>query len=194
MVVTFECDTGYYLLGSMTRTCLSNGTWSGHMPVCGKHYLHSQTLSDDLKHCYFADQSVKTLGLTSASEALLNYPPQLAADGNFRTCFFSNRRKPRWWRVELPKQTLLNQSIISVALTLPPIRMYSRFCTFCFLLTLLQQQTLICTFQYMSLKLMKQRRALMKLPTMSIRLIVHPTAQNTTNVHLFEVSSPLKPL
>lgn len=75
---------------------------------------------------------MKTLGLTSASEALLNYPPQLAADGNFRTCFFSNRRKPRWWRVELPKQTLLNQSIISVALTLPPIRMYFWFCTLYF--------------------------------------------------------------
>lgn len=76
----------------------------------------------------FSDQSVKSLGLTSASEALLNYPPQLAVDGNFRTCFFSNRRKPRWWRVELPKQAMQNQSIISVALTLPPIRMLPYFC------------------------------------------------------------------
>lgn len=126
MVVTFECDVGFYLLGSMTRTCLSNGTWSGSMPVCGKHFIFTNSPSDVLNvDRHLADQSVKALGLTSASEALLNYPPQLAADGNFRTCFFSNRRKPRWWRVELPKQTLLNQSIISVALTLPPIRMYS---------------------------------------------------------------------
>lgn len=68
------------------------------------------------------DQSINILGQTAASEALNNYPPQLAVDGNFRTCFFSNRRKPRWWRVELPKQSMQNQSIISVALTLPPIR------------------------------------------------------------------------
>ncbi|KAI2803310.1 CUB and sushi domain-containing protein 1 [Blomia tropicalis] len=101
MVVTFECDTGFYLLGTMTRTCQSNGTWSGDMPIC--------------------DQSINILGQTAASEALNNYPPQLAVDGNFRTCFFSNRRKPRWWRVELPKQSMQNQSIISVALTLPPI-------------------------------------------------------------------------
>ncbi|UXI20853.1 uncharacterized protein NH340_JMT06796 [Sarcoptes scabiei] len=101
MVVTFECDPEHFLLGPMTRTCLNNGTWSNQMPVC--------------------DQSVKNLGLTSASEALNNYPPQLAIDGNFRTCFFSNRRKPRWWRVELPSNSLKNQSIVSVALTLPPI-------------------------------------------------------------------------
>lgn len=43
MVVTFECDPGYYLLGSMTRSCLSNGTWSGSMPVCGKHYFYLQS-------------------------------------------------------------------------------------------------------------------------------------------------------
>nr|XP_046920510.1 uncharacterized protein LOC124500480 [Dermatophagoides farinae] len=101
MVITFECDPGYFLLGPMTRTCQSNNTWSGRMPIC--------------------DQSIRNLGLTSASEALNNYPPQLAVDGNFRTCFFSNRRKPRWWRVELPKAAMDNQSIISVALTLPPI-------------------------------------------------------------------------
>ncbi|OTF82510.1 hypothetical protein BLA29_009603, partial [Euroglyphus maynei] len=104
MVITFECDPGYFLLGPMTRTCQSNSTWSGRMPIC--------------------DYSIRNLGLTSASEALNNYPPQLAVDGNFRTCFFSNRRKPRWWRVELPKSTMdNNQSIISVALTLPPISM-----------------------------------------------------------------------
>ena len=36
MVITYECDIGYYLLGPMTRTCMPNGTWSGLMPVCGK--------------------------------------------------------------------------------------------------------------------------------------------------------------
>lgn len=35
MVVTYECDPGYFLLGPMTRTCQSNSTWSGRMPICG---------------------------------------------------------------------------------------------------------------------------------------------------------------
>lgn len=62
---------------------------------------------------------MKSLGQASASEALNNYPASLAIDSNFQTCFFSNRRKPRWWRVELPPQQ--NHSILSVALTFPPI-------------------------------------------------------------------------
>lgn len=126
MVVTFECDPEHFLLGPMTRTCLNNGTWSNQMPVCGRcstliFYQKFLKIKTILGIDIIADQSVKNLGLTSASEALNNYPPQLAIDGNFRTCFFSNRRKPRWWRVELPSTSLKNQSIVSVALTLPPI-------------------------------------------------------------------------
>lgn len=130
MVVTYECDPGYFLLGPMTRTCQSNSTWSGRMPICGM--LICFDLFEKLiqkKSNYLIDQSIRNLGLTSASEALNNYPPQLAVDGNFRTCFFSNRRKPRWWRVELPRQVMddKNQSIISIALTLPPISMDKMF-------------------------------------------------------------------
>src|SRR5699024_3034738 len=77
----------------------------------------------ETKWLYCLDQSVKILGLTSASKALHNYPPQLSVDGNFRTCFFSNRLNPRCWRVELYKQSMQIQSIISVALILPPISM-----------------------------------------------------------------------
>ena len=30
----FTCDTGYELTGSETRTCQSNGTWSGSIAMC----------------------------------------------------------------------------------------------------------------------------------------------------------------
>ncbi|XP_048371182.1 fibulin-7-like [Sphaerodactylus townsendi] len=32
--VHFLCDPGFLLVGSETRTCLDNGTWSGHQPFC----------------------------------------------------------------------------------------------------------------------------------------------------------------
>ena len=31
---TFTCDTGYELTGSDTRTCQSNGSWSGSDVMC----------------------------------------------------------------------------------------------------------------------------------------------------------------
>ena len=31
---TFSCNVGYMLTGSDTRTCQSNGSWSGNVPVC----------------------------------------------------------------------------------------------------------------------------------------------------------------
>ena len=30
----FTCNTGYELIGSETRTCLSNGSWSGDDVMC----------------------------------------------------------------------------------------------------------------------------------------------------------------
>ena len=35
-VATYNCDTGYGLVGNMTRTCQADGTWSGSEPICGK--------------------------------------------------------------------------------------------------------------------------------------------------------------
>ncbi|XP_078621337.1 E-selectin-like [Branchiostoma floridae x Branchiostoma japonicum] len=32
--VTFKCDPGYKLVGTSTRTCQSDGTWSGGSPTC----------------------------------------------------------------------------------------------------------------------------------------------------------------
>ena len=33
-VVTYTCDVGYTLQGSNSRTCQSNGEWSGRVPQC----------------------------------------------------------------------------------------------------------------------------------------------------------------
>ena len=35
----FTCDTGYELTGSDTRTCQSNGSWSGSDDVCRRGIL-----------------------------------------------------------------------------------------------------------------------------------------------------------
>ena len=32
----FTCDTGYVLNGSDTRTCQSNGSWSGSIVMCSR--------------------------------------------------------------------------------------------------------------------------------------------------------------
>ena len=38
----FTCNTGYELAGSDTRTCQSDGSWSGNDVVCrrGKYYVY----------------------------------------------------------------------------------------------------------------------------------------------------------
>ena len=36
---TYTCNTGYQLIGTSTRTCQSDGTWSGSDPTCTCMYL-----------------------------------------------------------------------------------------------------------------------------------------------------------
>ena len=38
--VSYQCDPGYKITGSRTRTCTASGTWSGNQPSCkGKNLL-----------------------------------------------------------------------------------------------------------------------------------------------------------
>ena len=37
--VTYTCDTGYMLSGSMMRTCQANGTWTDSDPTCNSECL-----------------------------------------------------------------------------------------------------------------------------------------------------------
>lgn len=36
---TFTCEAGYSLIGVTLLTCLSNGSWSGNQPHCGKQRI-----------------------------------------------------------------------------------------------------------------------------------------------------------
>ena len=62
---TFTCNTGYELTGSDTRTCQSNGSWSGSSTMCRRSesfytYVvtlfmatrHHLVLTDTTRHCH----------------------------------------------------------------------------------------------------------------------------------------------
>ena len=37
-LVTYTCDVGYTLQGANSRTCQSNGQWSGRVPQCTREF------------------------------------------------------------------------------------------------------------------------------------------------------------
>ena len=42
-VANHSCGTGYALKGDITRTCQSDGTWSGSAPTCGGEFVKVDT-------------------------------------------------------------------------------------------------------------------------------------------------------
>ena len=36
---TYTCNSGFRLVGSSNRTCLSNGSWSGSQPICNCRFI-----------------------------------------------------------------------------------------------------------------------------------------------------------
>ncbi|RWS27106.1 sushi: von Willebrand factor type A: EGF and pentraxin domain-containing protein 1-like protein, partial [Leptotrombidium deliense] len=93
--VSFACDHGFYMKGKATRKCLPSGVWSNEIAVC------DTTLSD--------------LGKATSRESLSLYPPEAAIDSDVQTCFYSDRQKPRFWRLQLRA----THRVIAVSLTIP---------------------------------------------------------------------------
>ena len=47
--IEFSCDEGFIMLGSKTRNCLANGTWSGQRTICkGEIFEGCICLNDEL--------------------------------------------------------------------------------------------------------------------------------------------------
>ena len=44
-VVTYTCDVGYTLQGSNSRTCQSDGQWSGSVPPCNRKFIFEYNLT-----------------------------------------------------------------------------------------------------------------------------------------------------
>ena len=41
---TYSCQSGYQLVGESTRTCQSNGQWSGVAPICTRMSTGSESI------------------------------------------------------------------------------------------------------------------------------------------------------
>ena len=63
---SFTCNTGYELTGSDTRTCQSNGSWSGSADVCRRGMLQSCLLLIEMKFV-----SVPCPSLTDPSNGMI---------------------------------------------------------------------------------------------------------------------------
>ena len=52
MVSKISCNEGYRLEGSDSRTCLSNGTWSGAETYCVCEYMHFSVYNINIFYSY----------------------------------------------------------------------------------------------------------------------------------------------
>jgi len=73
-ICNFTCNTGYMLTSSDTRTCQSNGSWSGSDEVCGRGMslldIDMYNTLDVLIMCSFLLLSFKAFLLISLLQAL----------------------------------------------------------------------------------------------------------------------------
>lgn len=94
--VSYTCTLGYSLQGHISRQCQENGTWSGVLPVC--------------------DTSISSVNHVASSRATLSlYTPDKAIDGDRTSCTYTDKKKPRWIRVDLKEPYLIQ----AVAVTVP---------------------------------------------------------------------------
>ena len=77
---SFTCNTGYELTGNDTRTCQSDGSWSGSNAVCtrGKFHMNLILCVRELPVCI--------IDIVMLPSGLKDYAVQLNAQ-NFTKCF-----------------------------------------------------------------------------------------------------------
>ena len=76
--VTYACNDGYMMMGERTRSCMSNGSWSGTPPLCSKILLPDNTAT---LHTVYTGQSLAHRQAAVQSSTLAYHSPGLAVDG-----------------------------------------------------------------------------------------------------------------
>ncbi|KFM61407.1 CUB and sushi domain-containing protein 3, partial [Stegodyphus mimosarum] len=84
---TYSCDEGYELFGESTRTCLSNGKWSGEIPSCAVNVAYGKP----------ANQSSTVRG----GEASHGNDGDLTTVHENKYCTETKAEDSPWWQVDL---------------------------------------------------------------------------------------------
>lgn len=76
----YSCDPGYTLLGSVTRTCESDGRWSGSDPRCsGKYTMRYKTKRERITDTFYEAKLLnleKQFDLLREEQTAYNEGPQ----------------------------------------------------------------------------------------------------------------------
>lgn len=60
--IWYVCDSGYTLIGSESRTCLRNLSWSNEAPACKRTWNHSQWKGEgDMTNSYSLQEELKNV-------------------------------------------------------------------------------------------------------------------------------------